>query len=122
MMPSREVRILLAALLAAGLAVAAGCGAGSPPEVAAGPEGTPEQVLVAGRAVYADRCASCHDGDGSGTSIGPRLNSGRLSQAYPDLADAASVVSEGRERMPGFGGVLTAGEIRAVLRYIAEVL
>lgn len=122
MMATREVRILLSALLVAGLTVAAGCGSGSSPEVAAGPEGTPDQELLAGRAAYADRCASCHGGNGSGTSIGPRLNRGRLLEAYPNLDDAASVVSGGRSRMPGFRGLLTEGEIDAVLRYIAEVL
>ncbi len=87
-----------------------------------GPEGTPDPVLVAGRAVYVDRCSSCHDADGSGTGDGPRLNRGRLLQAYSDPADAVAVVSEGRNRMPAFGGLLTADEIDAVLRYINEVL
>ena len=79
-------------------------------------------MLVAGRAVFINRCSSCHDADGSGTGDGPRLNRDRLVQAYTDLSDAAAVVSEGRDRMPAFGGLLTAGEIDAVLRYIIEVL
>ena len=103
-------------------ATVAGCGTGSSPEVGEGPEGTPDPVLVAGRAVYVDRCLSCHDADGSGTGDGPRLNRGRLLQAYSDPADAVAVVSEGRNRMPAFGGLLTADEIDAVLRYINEVL
>lgn len=79
-------------------------------------------MLVAGRVVFVDRCASCHDADGSGTGNGPRLNRGRLLQEYPDSGDAAAVVSEGKDRMPAFGGLLTAGEVDAVLRYINEVL
>ena len=101
---------------------AVGCASSAPPEVQGGPGGTPDPVLVAGRAVYADRCSSCHDADGSGTGNGPRLNQGRLSRAYPDLADAAVVVAGGRGRMPGFGGILSAGDVSAVLRYVNEVL
>ena len=104
------------------LAVTSGCGSASSPEVGAGPEGTPDPVLVAGRGVYVDRCSSCHDADGSGTGDGPRLNRGRLLQAYSDPAGAVSVVKEGRDRMPAFESVLTADEIDAVLRYINEVL
>lgn len=104
-----------------GLAVV-GCGRGDPPQVGVGPDGTPDPVLVTGRAVFADRCASCHDADGSGTGNGPRLNRGWLSQEYPNLDDAAAVVFQGRDRMPGFGALLTADEIDAVLRYISEVL
>ena len=124
-MTCREARgrrlagLLLGLLL--GLAVA-GCGRGGSPQVAVGPGGTPDPVLVAGRAVFADRCASCHDADGSGTGNGPRLNRGRLVQEYPSLDDAATVVSEGRGRMPGFGTLLSPNEIDAVLRYISEVL
>ncbi len=102
--------------------LAAGCGSDPSPEVEVGPDGTPDPVLVAGREVYVDRCASCHDADGSGTGDGPRLNQGRLLQEYPDPSGAVAVVSEGKNRMPGFGGLLTSGEIDAVLRYINEVL
>lgn len=104
------------------LVVAAACGSGSSPEVEAGPGGTPDPVLVAGRAVFADRCSSCHGADGGGTRDGPRLNRGRLGQQYANPDDAVAVVSDGRQRMPAFGGLLTAAEIDAVLRYINEVL
>lgn len=104
------------------LVLVAGCGSSTSPEVEKGPDGTPDPVLVAGRAVFVDRCSSCHDADGSGTGDGPGLNRGRLLRAYPDPGDAAAVVSDGRDRMPAFSGLLTAGEIDAVLRYINEVL
>lgn len=115
----RSAGLLLGLLL--GLAVV-GCGRGESPPVGVGPEGTPDPVLVAGRAVFVDRCASCHDADGSGTGNGPRLNRGWLLQEYPNLDDAAAVVAEGRDRMPGFGSLLTTDEIDAVLRYVTEVL
>ncbi len=113
------LRLVLVSLC---LALVPGCGSSPSPEVGEGPDGTPDPVLVAGRAVYADRCSSCHDADGSGTGDGPRLNRGHLLSAYPAAGGAAAVVSGGRGRMPGFGGILTAGEISAVLRYINEVL
>ena len=109
-------------VLALLLVVISGCGSGSSPEVGEGSDGIPDPVLIAGRAIFIDRCASCHDADGSGTGSGPRLNRGRLLQAYPNLDDAAAVVSKGRKRMPAFDGLLTAGEIDAVLRYIDEIL
>lgn len=122
-MAAREAGVAVrSALISFCLVLAAGCGAGSSPEVEEGPDGTPDPVLVAGRAIFVDRCSSCHDADGSGTGDGPRLNRGRVLEAYPEPGDAAAVVSEGRNRMPAFGGLLTAGEVDAVLRYINEVL
>lgn len=118
----REVRGFRLAALSLCIAIAAGCASGTSPEVEAGPDGTPDPVLVEGRSVYSDRCSSCHGASGGGTRNGPRLSGGRLLQAYPDPGDAVAVVSEGRDRMPAFGGLLTAGEIDAVLRYINEVL
>lgn len=112
----------MAVVLALSSALAASCGSDPSPEVEVGPDGTPDPVLVVGRGVYVDRCSSCHGADGSGTGNGPRLNRGRLLEAYPDSSKAVAVVSEGRNRMPGFGGLLTTGEIDAVLRYINEVL
>ena len=122
MVAVRKAIVLGSAIMALWWAAAAGCGSGSSPEVGKGPDGTPDPMLVAGRAVFVERCSSCHDADGSGTGEGPRLNRGRLLQAYPDSADSAAVVSEGRDRMPAFGGLLTAGEVDAVIRYINEVL
>lgn len=118
----RKAIVLRSIVLVLVLVVASGCGSDSSPEVEIGPNGTPDPVLVAGRAVFVDRCSSCHDADGSGTGDGPGLNRGRLFEAYADPDDAVAVVSEGRNRMPGFDGLLTAGEIDAVLRYINEVL
>ena len=119
---ARKAIVLRSIVLVLALAVAYGCGSASSPEVEAGPDGTPDPVLVAGRAVFVDRCSSCHDADGSGTGDGPRVNRGRLLEVYADPDDAVAVVSEGRNRMPGFDGLLNAGEIDAVLRYINEVL
>ena len=121
LMDARKAIVAGSIALVVSLAVAS-CGSAASPEVGAGPEGTPDPALLVGRAVFVDRCASCHDADGSGTGNGPKLNQGRLSREYPDAQDALAVIANGRKRMPAFGGVLTTGEIEDVLRYINEVL
>jgi mono/diheme cytochrome c family protein len=94
--------------------------AGSPPEVPAGPDGLPDPVLVVGRDVFGARCASCH-GSGGGGGTGPRL-AGKVLEDYPDAADQAVVIADGRQSMPAFGGTLSDEEIEAVVRYTREVL
>ncbi len=79
-------------------------------------EGDP---LVVGQDVYGRRCAGCHGGDGQG-SVGPQLGGGAAIAAFPDPADQATVVREGRRGMPGFSN-LSAEEIDAVVLYSREL-
>jgi len=97
-----------------------GACASSAPEVPLGPDGQPDPVLSLGREVFASRCSSCHGSSGGG-GTGPRL-AGKAVEKYPDIADQAAVVSDGRNSMPSFGGTLSAAEIEAVVRYTREVL
>ena len=76
---------------------------------------------VDGAAVFADNCAGCHGGDGSG-GIGPRLAGGRVVAVYPEPADQIAVVTTGRAGMPAFGDKLTDDEIAAVVDYTRTVL
>ena len=76
---------------------------------------------VDGAAVFAQNCASCHGGDGSG-GIGPRLSGGRVVEDFPDPADQIRFVTYGRDGMPTFGGRLTDSEIAAVVEYTRTVL
>ena len=76
---------------------------------------------IDGAAVFADNCAACHGGDGSG-GIGPRLAGGRVVTVYPDPADQIAVVTTGRGGMPAFGDKLTDDEIAAVVDYTRTVL
>ena len=113
-------------LLGSGLAASAGlgsaaCSSGSVPEVPAGPDGAPDPVLVAGRRVYADRCANCHGVRGQG-GRGPSLTGDSMAEAYPAAADQIEVVAEGKSTMPGFSDALTPAEIEAVVRFTREVL
>ena len=118
----RAWTLLLGAGLAApvGLGLAA-CSSGSVPEVPAGPNGEPDPVLVAGRQVYADRCANCHGVRGQG-GRGPSLTGDSMAEAYPAAADQIEVVAEGKSTMPGFSDALTPAEIEAVVRFTREVL
>jgi mono/diheme cytochrome c family protein len=100
--PSRFA--LFGVLLAAGLAVTA-CGGGG--EDAAAP--------TTGAEVYAAHCATCHGVDGQG-GVGPEL-AGRMETAYPDVDDQIALVSNGKGRMPAWGGRLTPAQIRRVVDY-----
>lgn len=95
------------------------------------------EVIAQGRQVYADQCASCHGADLAGQpDWRSPLPSGRLPAPphdasghtwhHPDAVlfrivkeGTAAIVGGGYESdMPGFGGVLSDAEIRAVLAYI----
>jgi mono/diheme cytochrome c family protein len=89
------------------------------------PPQAPEEAVeqaggIDGAAVYGDRCAGCHGGDGSG-GIGPRL-AGRMVERFPDPAQQVDVVTNGRGGMPAFGNRLGAEEIGAVVEYTRTVL
>jgi len=71
---------------------------------------------VDGAAVYADRCASCHGGDGGG-GLGPQLSEGRVVENFPDVADQIALVTDGQGGMPAFGSRLTPEEIEAVVDF-----
>jgi mono/diheme cytochrome c family protein len=89
------------------------------------PAAAPEAVAAAGgidgAAIFGERCAGCHGGDGSG-GIGPRLAGGRVVAVYPDAADEIAVVTNGRGGMPAFAERLSAEEIAAVVDYTRTVL
>lgn len=84
------------------------------------PEGA-DADLVEGRDVWQARCATCHGPDGGG-GTGPRLNEGRVLDRYPDPADQATIIENGKGNMPSFSSVLTEEQIDAVIRYTREIL
>jgi mono/diheme cytochrome c family protein len=71
-----------------------------------------------GERVYARSCALCHGGSGEGAT-GPSLVGveDRLT-----IEQHRSVVQDGRARMPGWSGSLSAEEIEAVVEYERTVL
>ena len=76
---------------------------------------------VDGAAIFGQRCAGCHGGDGSG-GIGPRLAGGRVVADFPDPQDQIAVVTNGRGGMPAFGERLSPEEIAAVVESTRTVL
>jgi len=71
-----------------------------------------------GRDVYLQHCASCHGGNGEGSS-GPSL-AGVADRLGLDEHEA--VVRTGRGEMPGWDGTLTDAQIDAVVAYERDVL
>ncbi|MCE9620814.1 MAG: cytochrome c [Actinomycetia bacterium] len=89
------------------------------------PPATPAAAVEAaggidGGAIYGNRCAGCHGGDGSG-GIGPRL-AGKVVTRFPDPAAQIAVVRDGRRGMPSFATRLSPEEIAAVVEYTRTVL
>lgn len=78
------------------------------PSTSAAPAST---ASMDGEAVYAEQCASCHGGDGSG-GTGGAVNDTDLS-----LEEIIDVTTNGAPRMPAYSSVLAAEEIRAVAQY-----
>lgn len=107
-------------VIVAALGLLSACAADAP-AVPVGPDGEPDPVLVSGREVYGDRCATCHGGSGGGDR-GPKLADGRVVESLPDPVDQFTVIHDGRGQMPAFGDSLTDEQIDAVVRYTREVL
>ncbi len=69
-----------------------------------------------GKAVFTERCGSCHTLSAAGTSgaVGPNLDGVGL-----DAGAIEAIVTEGRGGMPAFGGDLSEEEIAAVAEFVA---
>jgi sulfite dehydrogenase len=70
-----------------------------------------------GKAVFTDKCGSCHTLKAAGTTgqVGPRLDGISL-----DAAAIEQTVRKGRGGMPPFKDQLSAAELRAVAAYVAR--
>ena len=79
--------------------------------------GTPD-----GGALFKSKCATCHGPDGSGqTAIGKSMRLRSLGSAeVKKLTDAqlSAIISDGKNKMPGYKGKLSPDEIRQIVRYI----
>lgn len=82
-----------------------------------------------GRAIYGSECSSCHALDGKGVdAVGRKLkvrgetmslvDEGTLAKSDDFLVD---VVLKGVDKMPGFQGRLTEGQIKAVIAHIRRL-
>jgi len=69
-----------------------------------------------GQTIFATRCSSCHGADAGG-GFGPALAGGVVVRDFPNAADQAAVVTNGRGSMPSFKGSLSPQQIAAVVAY-----
>jgi outer membrane protein assembly factor BamB len=72
---------------------------------------------VQGKQVFVSNCGSCHTLGAAGTtgSVGPNLD-----QLKPNQATVQKQVENGGPGMPSFSGTLSAAEIAAVAKYVAQ--
>jgi cytochrome c6 len=75
-----------------------------------------------GAAVYKTKCATCHGADGAGqTGMGKTLKLRALGSADVQKttdADLEKIIADGKGKMPGYKGKLSADEIKAVVAFI----
>jgi mono/diheme cytochrome c family protein len=64
---------------------------------------------------YRSICAPCHGADATGAALGPNLARRPISFRP---ADFATIVEEGRGRMPGYKGTLDAAQVADILAYV----
>jgi mono/diheme cytochrome c family protein len=83
---------------------------------------TPQQS--AGRRIYDDNCARCHEPYSSSGKQGPSLQ-GILKKQYFEMsglpandARATDIIRFGRDKMTGFGQVLSPQQINDLLAYL----
>lgn len=73
-------------------------------------------------ALYKSKCAICHGADGKGdTPVGKKMGIRDLGSAeVQNMKDAelASIVSDGKNKMPGYKKSLTADQIKDLVTYI----
>jgi mono/diheme cytochrome c family protein len=85
-----------------------------PPEDAVPDEGG--GILAQGEAAYSANCAVCH-GNGLEGLVGPALGAGS-NVAGLGVEGLRTVIVQGRNSMPAWGGVLSEEEIEAVIAYL----
>ena len=75
-----------------------------------------------GAAIYKGKCASCHGPDGSGqTAVGKSMKLRDLRDAEVQKQTAkefATIISDGKGKMPAYKSKLSAAEIDAVAAFL----
>ena len=79
-------------------------------------EWSQEELLAKGESVYANNCASCHMGDGSGMAgTFPAMTGSPI--VTGDIDIQINMVMNGQGMMPAFGTMLSAVDFAAVITY-----
>ncbi len=90
------------------------------PLLAAFGQAAPANQDLAANPVYQKQCAKCHGKTAAGRHFGgPSLVSDKTAAAAAD--DLRSIITNGKGRMPKFGGKLTAEQIDTVVQQIKAV-
>ena len=117
MVATAAFAILLFTVRPAPLPTKAGVAGADPP---GGPNATvvavPASQAAQGGAIFAAQCSGCHGTRGEG-GFGAQLAGGRVVKDFPEAADQARVVTNGRNSMPAFGASLTPEQIAAVVEF-----
>ncbi len=78
----------------------------------------PQDLIQAGKPLYDQNCASCHQADGSGkTGKVPRL-AGNPLVTLEDPVPVINIVQNGQGKMPSFNDSLNADQVAEILSYI----
>jgi cytochrome c oxidase subunit 2 len=80
-----------------------------------------DPVLLQGRRLFAANCARCHGDAGQG-GVGPNLQHHKLQHDFAHIDAQIAFVRRGKGIMPAWGGLLSPGQLTAVVRYEREVI
>jgi cytochrome c6 len=76
----------------------------------------------AGEKIYKTKCASCHGGDGAGSTAAGKATKARDFCSAEVKAESdedwTAIVVKGKNKMPGYDKKLTDAEIKDVLAYV----
>jgi len=78
-----------------------------------------------GAVIFAQKCAMCHGGDGSGsTAMGKKLGCRDLrSAAVQGQSDSqlTQIITNGKNKMPAYNGKLSGEEIKSLVAFIRSI-
>jgi len=79
------------------------------------------QAQNASEALYKSKCAACHGADGTGSATGKKMGAHDFTtadvQGMSD-ADLATIVTNGKNKMPKYGASLKPEDIKGLVAYI----
>jgi cytochrome c6 len=81
----------------------------------------PAQAQNASDALYKSKCAACHGADGTGSATGKKMGAHDFTtadvQGMSD-ADLATIITNGKNKMPKYGASLKPEDIKGLVAYI----
>jgi len=75
----------------------------------------------ASEALYKSKCAACHGADGTGSATGKKMGAHDFATAdVQGMSDAelATIITNGKNKMPKYGASLKPEDIKGVVAYI----